>query len=370
MKRVKLFLMLMLLTVMSVESWGVDLYVYAYEGEGHGSLSPSGYSNKTAGTPVTITATPDAGYTSEFYMGWYGNSMTDVDVTKVGNTYTFTMPSDYTYIYINFVALPSRTVKFMVPTPCVTSPTNNTTTSASVFPYPSPRTVDGYKFEGWVSSSVSPTTTRPATVYAAGAAIPSNGTYYALYSTVNAEFDKITGTTMPVDGGNYMLCSAYAADARVINNDINDTKHRLQTTAWDMSGSTANCKDWSCIWTFVQGTGTYSGYWFVYNQEKNKYLGVTGIGAEDSNDRKMQLRDDQDDYTAWSCSVLSGKITLTSKKRSSDTNKILKCYSSDAGIYSGGSAPYFFKQGTLTATYTTSPSCAAETYSVTYAGGS
>lgn len=351
--------------------WGVyGVGFWIQNGEGHGSISPNSWTTYSIGATVTVTATPDAGYVSSLHQ-CYDDGLNDISVTKNGEVYTFTMPSSNVYFYINFVAKPSRTVTFRVPS-CIETPADNVQTTASVFPYPSPRVVDGYKFEGWVSSSVAGTTTKPSTIYAAGADIPSNGTYYALYSSVSGTFDKITGSTSPVNGGNYMLCSSYNSDAKVINNDINDTKHRLQTTEWDMSGSTATCTDWSCIWTFIQGTGDYSTYWFIYNNEKNKYLGVTGTGDESSNDRKMQLRDAQDDYTAWSCYVEGGKITLTNKKRSSDTNKTLKCYGSDAGIYASntGTVPYFFKQGTLTATYTTNPTCPTVGYTVTYAGGS
>lgn len=365
MKNVKIYLMVLLLAVVGVgEMWGINVTIWPTN-----CTTTFVDGEYTAGQVIEFTVTPDLGYfcpnVRDDYYGvecLYGNI-----VYVAHNTFRYTVASEEDYIYVDCKAATSHSVNFNVPA-CVTSPKG--TSSEASFPTPSPL-VDGYKFEGWVTSEHN-STTKPTTIYSPGEGIPDGvTTVYALYSTVSATFTKVTGTTSPVDGENYMLCSNYNTTANVINNDIDADKSRLNTTSWEIGNTTATCKDWSCIWTFEQGTGTYSGYWFVYNAEKNKYLGVnenTGDGT--SNDRKMQLRDTKDNYTAWACSVNSsnGQITMTSKQRNTETQKNLICSQTYAGMFSNGTSPYFFKQGTMTATYTTSPSCSAETYTVTYNG--
>lgn len=372
MKNVKIYLMVLLLAVVGVgEMWGAEIY-YITATNCTTTLTKGTY---TAGSTITFTVTPDSGYycpetvEGDYEYGVYHWEDSKEAISCIGhNKYSFTMPDrDDVRVFIECKAATSHSVNFNVPA-CVTSPKG--TSSEASFPTPSPL-VDGYKFEGWVTSEHN-STTKPTTIYSPGEGIPDGvTTVYALYSTVSVTFTKVTGTTSPVDGENYMLCSSYNTTANVINNDIDADKSRLNTTSWEIGNTTATCKDWSCIWTFEQGTGTYSGYWFVYNAEKNKYLGVNGnTGDGTSNDRKMQLRDTKDNYTAWACSVNSsnGQITMTSKQRNTETQKNLICYQTYAGMFSNGTSPYFFKQGTMTATYTTSPSCSAETYTVTYNG--
>lgn len=371
MKNVKIYLMVLLLAVVGVgEMWGAEIYYITTNCTT--TLTEGTY---TAGSTITFTVTPDPGYycpetvEGDYKYGVYHWENSKEAISCIGhNKYSFTMPDrDDVWVFIECKAATSHSVNFNVPA-CVTSPKG--TSSEASFPTPSPL-VDGYKFEGWVTSEHN-STTKPTTIYSPGEGIPDGvTTVYALYSTVSVTFTKVTGTTSPVDGENYMLCSSYNTTANVINNDIDADKSRLNTTSWEIGNTTATCKDWSCIWTFEQGTGTYSGYWFVYNAEKNKYLGVNGnTGDGTSNDRKMQLRDTKDNYTAWACSVNSsnGQITMTSKQRNTETQKNLICYQTYAGMFSNGTSPYFFKQGTMTATYTTSPSCSAETYTVTYNG--
>ncbi len=352
-------------------AYGVAFYIY--DGEGHGTISPNSWTTYSAGATVTVTASPDAGYSSALHQ-CYDDELDDISVTKNGDVYTFTMPSNSNaYIYINFVAQPSRTVKFMVPS-CVTSPANNTTVSATVFPTPSPRVIDGYKFEGWVSSSVSPTTTRPATVYAAGAAIPSNGTYYALYSTVSTGFSMCSSlpSSGTDSGKNFILTGSSNANNSKASKNATASGNRIAYEEINTSGNTITCSDWSLIWTFIYD----NGYWYIYNNEANKYLAATAKGATSSNptEYRCTLSDDRNDFSAWTfTSVNNNQYQLTNKKRAeatADANKVYKISSAGYGGFYGTGSLYIFKQGTTTVTYTTSPSCAATTYTVTYAGGS
>ena len=323
------------------------------------------------GDEIEVTVTPTSGnYLSEFYVYNY-DAYEEVPSTRVDEThYSFVMPDADVTIYATFDALPSYSITYNTPT-CVTSP-SGMLTSQTYFATPS-ESVPGYRFEGWVTSAISGTSgSKPATIYKPGEVIPNNNmTVYALYSQVSATFTKQTGSTMPVDGGNYMLCNSYSATARVIKNAV-DASKRATTKAWDCSGTTTTCTDWECIWVFKQGTGAYSDYWFIYNPAVGKYLGANSATAHASSpaNYEVKLIDGMSDASAWTCSVSSGRITLVNKLRSgtSGTNETKLMSSGNyAGFgYSSGTAPYFFKNDAVSASYTTNPTCPTTDHTITF----
>lgn len=320
---------------------------------------------------VVVTVTPTSGnYLSEFYVYNY-DAYEEVPSTRVDEThYSFVMPDADVTIFATFDALPSYSITYNTPT-CVTSP-SGTLTSQTYFATPS-ESVPGYRFEGWVASAIPGTTgSKPGTIYQPGEVIPNNNmTVYALYSQVSATFTKQTGSTMPADGGNYMLCNSYSATARVIKNAV-DASKRATTKEWDCSGTTTTCTDWECIWVFKQGTGAYSGYWFIYNPQVGKYLGANSATAHASSpaNYEVKLIDGMSDASAWTCTVASGRITLVNKLRSgtSGTNETKLMSSGNyAGFgYSSGTAPYFFKNDAVSASYTTNPTCPTTDHTITF----
>ena len=346
---------------------GGSSYTIYYSGStyvtGSGSVSVDATDDEAEEDDVvTITATPSSASYYISSIDAYDESWDAISLAQVDEThYTFTMPTSDVYIFTVFSALPSYSITYNVPT-CVTSPTG-TLTSQARFATPS-EAVPGYRFEGWVASAIPGTTgSKPSTIYQPGEVIPNNNmTVHALYSQVSATFTKQTGSTMPVDGGNYMLCNSYSATARVIKNAV-DASKRATTKAWDCSGTTTTCTDWECIWVFKQGTGAYSGYWFIYNPQVGKYLGANSATAHASSpaNYEVKLIDGMSDASAWTCTVASGRITLVNKLRSgtSGTNETKLMSSSNyAGFgYSSGTAPYFFKNDAVSASYTTNPSC-------------
>lgn len=320
---------------------------------------------------VVVTVTPTSGnYLSEFYVYNY-DAYEEVPSTRVDEThYSFVMPDADVTIFATFDALPSYSITYNTPT-CVTSP-SGTLTSQTYFATPS-ESVPGYRFEGWVASAIPGTTgSKPGTIYQPGEVIPNNNmTVYALYSQVSATFTKQTGSTMPADGGNYMLCNSYSATARVIKNAV-DASKRATTKEWDCSGTTTTCTDWECIWVFKQGTGAYSGYWFISNPQVGKYLGANSATAHASSpaNYEVKLIDGMSDASAWTCTVASGRITLVNKLRSgtSGTNETKLMSSGNyAGFgYSSGTAPYFFKNDAVSASYTTNPTCPTTDHTITF----
>ncbi len=346
---------------------GSTTYDIVYDNSGQGSVD--GDATAEEGDVVEITSTPNS---SSYYLSSltvYDDEWETISTTRVDEShYTFTMPASDVYVYAVFEALPSYSITYSVPT-CVTSP-SGTLTSQTYFASPSEQ-VPGYRFDGWVTASIpSSTSTKPSTIYKPGDIIPENNmTVYALYSVVSATFTRQTGSTPPVDDGNYMLCNAYSTTARVWANTV-DGNRRCTTFEWDCSSTTTTCTDWSCIWIFKAGTGTYSGYWFIYNPEVDKYIGAYSTDNSSNSNYQVALLDDMNDATAWSCTVSSGRITLVNKLRTANgtaSQQKIFCSGNYAGFgYSSNTSPYFFKNDAISASYTTNPTCPTEDHTITF----
>ena len=383
MKYICLFLMLFGMSF-GQKAWAYDITLYT-DPYDNSTVTLSADENISAGTVVTITLNPPIDYycpnevevVSEYV--WYGiyyiDEDYDEDYSKVNNgvgnkQFSFTMPAYNVILYVSYKAVTSHTVTYYTPT-CVDSP-KGSKASQTRFPTPSSSSdLSAYKFEGWVTSSCSPTTTRPSAIYAAGEPIPDEVTSaYALYSSISSAF-ALTSSSPSSDSRYILSGSSNAASSNALINET-ATSSRIATNAIATTGNAITCTDWRYVWTFIQGTGDYSSYWYIYSEATGKYLAASGTGDTGSSDRKATLADAPSNNTernkaAWSVSVSSGKITLTNKARNanSDTYKNLLINSDKGGFFGSGTNPYFFAQGATTTTYTTSPSCST-TYTVTY----
>ncbi len=345
------------------------------------------------GQTVTITVKPNANYAfdpnSEYSYAFYWDANGDAAYpafnesffTRVGpDTYSFTMPEVDTESYewlgtdveidihcdvVAVNSLPSRSVTWHVPSGCVTTPADGTSTTAKVFPKPTPL-VEEYKFEGWVTAEISGTqSSRPSSVYGAGEAIPANGTYYALYSQVSSVFALVDNLT---PGKNYMLCSAYnSSSGAVMSNEFNNAGTALVAESWTISDySTApkmTCTDYSCIWqiTEIGSTGKYS----VYNEEKGQYAQFTG-----TNNQITLVNTTSDSKAKWTYETGSSHTSKLYTIVSS--TKYYICQGGSSNPYAARSTlsnMYLFEQQTVSASYTTNPSTCVTNYTVTYNAG-
>ena len=327
----------------------------------HGSIT--GASSADEGASVSLTVAPDDGYyLSSLSVQTYNNSDVYIADVEVGDGYTFTMPSDFTgYVWVtgSFSALPSYTITYSVPS-CVTA--LGTLTSQTYFRAPADG-VPGYRFEGWVTSAISTSTsTKPTTIYKPGDVIPTNNTtFYALYSAVSDGWSLMTSA--PTSGKLYMLTSS--SDASNSNASKNEaaSQGRIAYETVNTTDNVITNTNWSLIWTFIKD----GDYWYVYNEIVRKYLAAVDANATSSSDRKCTLSETKNDNAAWTLSVsAAGQITLTNKARSSATDKIYKINTGYGGFYSTGTQPYFFEQNSVSASYTTNPTCPVTTFSVTY----
>lgn len=376
----------------SVNAWGYDITLVASSasyGDATSSVTLSA-TTASAGTTITVTLNPPTGYFcpnsvindgDTWEKGVYiadnnWDNQVNVNNGEGNKKFSFTMPAHDIFLFVIYKSVTSHSVTYHTPS-CVDDGLK--VLSGTTFAGPS--TTDmahylySYNFVGWTTSSSYSSTTIPSVLYSIGEPIPDDvDEVYAVFNGISSAFSKTNTLT---DGADYMFfisdnASSSAADRNAVNDAIDTSKKRLNSTSVSVKSSATTCTDWSCIWTFVQGTGTYSSNWFIYSKQLGKYLGVTGKDSPTSSDRCMQLRDAKDDYTAWTASVSSGQITLTNKYRNDQSCSIknLKGDGSNAGMYSNGQNLYLFGQGATTITYTTNPTgCPIVGYPVTYVGG-
>ena len=138
----------------------------------YGTVSVSGY---------TITATPKTGYEVSGYTVTSGTAT----VTQNGNVFTVTPSSDCT-VRINFQARTSYTVHFSVPAGVSQGSLSTYAGESITLPTPTgtpTATAQSYSFLGWVTASVTDSTTRPTVYYAGNSYTPTaSTTLYALYT--------------------------------------------------------------------------------------------------------------------------------------------------------------------------------------------
>ena len=159
---------------------------------------PAGYQSPSGGTPKytitavsnntaygtvsvsgkTITATPKTGY----YVSGYTVKSGSATVTQDGNQFTVNASGNCT-IQINFAAKASFMVTYMAAGQQYTAKSVYGGDVIALSNYTG-AVPEGYTFCGWVTTSVTLTTGKPATIYAPGGSFTVNGdtTFYALFS--------------------------------------------------------------------------------------------------------------------------------------------------------------------------------------------
>ena len=212
-----------------------------------------------------ITASPKAGYYAQGYTVTSGTA----SVTQNGNTFTVT-PSSNCTVRINFAAKQAVTVTL----------SNNGSTSTKTgyagdtMTLTAPTAPENYTFVGWVSSTVSDSTTKPATIYTTSFTPTGNCTLYALFSHVvgggggSGDYEKVTATSDITDG-QYLIVyetGSVALDSSLATIDaVEDTIDVTISNNIIPSNSTTD----AAAFTFTASNGAFLG-------TNGKYIGHTG----------------------------------------------------------------------------------------------
>ncbi len=206
-----------------------------------------------------ITASPKTGYYAKDYTVTSGTA----SVTQNGNTFTVTPSSDCT-VRINFAAKTSVTVTL----------NNNGSTSTragyagEAMTLTMPTAPTGYTAVGWVSSSVSDTSTKPATVYTTSFTPTGSCTLYALFSHVvgggggSGDYEKVTATSDITDG-QYLI--VYETGSVALDSSLATIDAVEDTIDVTISNNT------------IPSDATTDAAAFTYTSDNGAFLGTNGL---------------------------------------------------------------------------------------------
>ena len=244
--------------------------------------------------------------------------------------------------------------------------TTNTLSGNSVTLPQSTKTIDGYKFEGWVEAEVDKAESKP-TVYAAGASyLPSKDTtLYALYSYSEDGDSSDTSNTYTLYSGtltegDYII----VYDGGAMKNSV--TSNRLDYLDVTITDDTISSPDASIVWHIAPD----GSYWTIFNEAASSYAASTGAK------NKAALATSITDNARWTVTGDSTYEFVNLENSSNSVNANLRrngeygfaCYSTSTGkalsLYkaasSSGSTIYYTTatcKHTNTSTVTTPASC-------------
>ena len=292
---------------------------------------------------LNINASPAAGYRVAGYTLLSGTAT----VTRTGNTFAIDPTSDCE-IQINFEKRNEDTVTFVENGAVVSSDTYYTDDTYTL-PAHSGEVPENYSFQGWVTSELTETTTKPAQVYAPGKVLTADGdiTYYALYSRLDttgsgtsSAFELFSGS---LEAGSYLITHNNGALAASVSD-----KGRLNYLDVTPVGNAIDEPDASIIWEI---SFTEDGYVTLYNKASKSYAAGTGIA------NKAKVLTSVTDFAKWTPSGDGEYEFVNLGNANKGVNNLLRrnttfgfaCYST-----STGSALTLYKQATGTVYYCTS----------------
>ena len=293
------------------------------------------------------------------------NSTTgEVDVKAVGTAHiTASVSKNSTYCAAEAsytLNVTGYSVTFHYPACAESSPSNLTNQYGSI-DLETEMAVSGYAFAGWTDHEVADAAS-VTPLYTSSVTVSGNIDLYAVYSAVSNEFTLSTAS--PIVAGDYVITGSYnASNAPVMTSTYNNGKLTANTSDYTVtSAGKLTCKEEECIWTLA----SVSGGWTLRNVSNGKYLSAAG-GDHSSSDLKLRLVDDPDDYSVWTITQgSSNRYNVVNNKRNTDneTRKNFYCNGTYFGFYTTIS-PFFFKRTASASTYTSSPSCDLDEFTVT-----
>ena len=289
----------------------------------------------------TINASPATGYRVAGFTLISGTAT----VTQKGNTFAVD-PSSDCVIQINFEERTESSVCFYENGVQASNQTLYTGDSYTL-PQHSFEVPEGYNFQGWVTSELTETTTKPTVSVPGTVCVVEDDTvYYALYSRLDASgsgssssFELFSG---PLVSGSYLITYDNGALKASVS------KERLEITSINPVGNAIDEPDASLIWDIAF---TDDGYVTLYNKSTASYAAGTGIK------NKAKLLTAVNDYAKWTPSGddtyefvnLGNEIKGVNKHLRRNADFGFACYATSTG----GSLT-LYKQSTGTVYYCTS----------------
>ena len=294
----------------------------------------------------TVNASPAAGYRVAGYTLISGTA----SVTRNGNAFTVE-PSSDCIIQINFEERDNTSIRFFENGTVASSKTVYADDNY-ILPEHSSDVPDGYSFQGWITSELSETTSKPTTVVLPGATATATDdiTYYALYSRLDASgsgssssFELFSGELV---AGSYLI----TYDNGALKASV--TKDRMDFLTVAPVGNAIDEPDASIVWEI---SFTDDGYVTLYNKATTSYAAGTGIK------NKAKLLTGVTDYAKWTPSCdgtyefvnLGNEVKGVNKHLRRNSDFGFACYATTTG-----GALTLYKQSTGTVYYcTTAAAC-------------
>ncbi|MBQ1399356.1 MAG: DUF4430 domain-containing protein, partial [Lachnospiraceae bacterium] len=295
----------------------------------------------------------------------YSQGYTTHTCTVCGYSYkdSYTNPVSPTTYY---------TVSFSVPSG-VSAVSSQTASANSYITLPSAAAPSGYSFVGWVTSTVSNTTTRP-TVLTGSYKVSGNVTLYALYSYSSGSSGSGSEYTLvsssPADwSGNYVITyGTSASNMYALKGLSGNVKYESSS-----SGSAVLLSNSGMSYANSKLSGATAPYIFKIAANGSKYTiqnTSTGSYVASYSSYLYSRASLETSYCLWSLSCNNGNITASNSASGSYPNL---SFSSSKYFMLSSSAPtglYFWKQSGSssgsTTYYTTGASAATPTPSTTY----
>ena len=277
------------------------------------SASPT---QAAAGTTITLTATPNVGYT---FGSW------SVSPTVTINDNSFTMPANDVAVSASFSeASGIYTVSFNVNNKVEMTATINAGTSLDLTKFVADVKTEGYQWDGWYTST-------SGGDKVTGSYTPlANTTLYAQFSEVqSSDYTLVTNVNQLVSGDNIII--AAHSTTNVAMSTTQNTNNRGVAIIQKNNNNTLTIVDDPTDAVVCELTlGVSNNHWTFYDAVNSGYLYAV------SGNNYLRTQETNDANGEWSISISNNEATITAQGTNTNTrvlkynsnNSIFACYTS------------------------------------------
>lgn len=281
-----------------------------------GGTISSNKSQAAEGETITLTATPNVGYS---FSSW---SVIPATVTISNNS--FTMPAENVTASATFTASSaSSTISFSI--------NNKVEMTATIYggsidltKFVANPTTEGYNFDGW-STTLGGSAITGQTSYTPSGDV----TLYPVFSQPAADDYTLVTNTNQLEAGNLVVIAASGYDYAISKTQNNNNRGAAAIT----KGTSIINELSENVCEFALGAGTKSNTWSFYDANLNKYL-----CAASSSSNYLRSQETNDDNGSFTISVTNaGVATITAqgtytrniiRYNASNNPSIFACYGS------------------------------------------
>lgn len=326
--------------------WTINTHSVTVNAGTGGSATASHTTNVPYGTEVTLTASPNEGYT---FTSWSATGVALADNTV--SPATFSMPDNDVTITATFTVRPTYTLTYSA---------NGATTTESPSPYGGdtvtlPSSVatppTGYTFVGWLPSTCQTSNTAPSGLLDPGSiyTMPNeNTTLYAVYALGGGgtNWEKTDLANIP-DGKQLVIVGVVSGSSRYSMSNGNGTSNAPAAAAINVTGThLTNTPGSTIIWTLEKDGTNYS----FKTGENYLYATNTNNGVRVGSTSSSKVFTEDDGAGSYLKITTSNTVRYIGVYNAADW----RCYESKTGNIANQTFEYYMEPDSY-AGYTTSP---------------